>query len=168
MLVPRVELELQRLASHYLRSERRDHTLQPTALVHEIYLRLIDQSRVKWRNRAHFVGVAAQLMQRVLVRHARALKAAKRGGGAVQVGLDELSLSEQATDVDILALEEALQRLRQVDAQLFEIVVLQFYGGLSKAEVAEALEISERTAYRRWALARAWLQRELMTGRPGD
>jgi RNA polymerase sigma-70 factor, ECF subfamily len=160
-VLPLVYDELRRLAGHYLRRERHDHTLQPTALVHEAYMRLAAQDRVRWRNRAHFVGVAAQLMRRVLVDHARANQAAKRGGGDTRVPVDESSASSPEMSVDVFALDQALTRLATVDPRQARIVELRYFGGLTVEEVAELLEISPATIKREWQMARAWIHREL-------
>ncbi len=160
-LMGRVYDELRRLARLHMRRERPDHTLQPTALVHETFLRLIDQTRVRWRNRAHFLGVAAHLMRRVTVKHAARHNAAKRGGGAAKVTLEDVMVSDQMLDVEILALEEALARLGELDHQQMRVVELRFYGGLTVEEAAEVLGVSPSTIHREWRLARAWLSREL-------
>lgn len=160
-LVPLVYAELRRLAAHYLRGERPDHTLQPTALVNEAYLQLIDQKANRWQNRAHFIGVAAQLMRRILVDHARAHRANKRGGQDVKVPLDEALVVSQQRSEELLALDEALQRLAAEDPQQSRIVELRFFGGLSVEETAEVMGISTATVKRDWSVARAWLYREL-------
>ena len=160
-LMPLVYDELRRLAAHYLQQERSGHTLQPTALVNEAYLRLVDQRNVDWRNRAQFFGLAAQMMRRILVNHAEARKAAKRGGDAERLPLDDsLSLSRE-NDVDILALNDALNRLAEFDEQKSKVVELRFFGGLKMDEVAEFIGKSTATTEREWSLARAWLYREL-------
>lgn len=161
-LMPVVYDELRRLASNYLRRERAGHTLQPTALVNEAYLRLVDQRKARWQNRAQFFGVAAQLMRRILVDHARVRQAQKRGGSDQQ----QLSLSyadriAKKPDVDLLALHEALNELTLIDEQQARIVELRFFGGLTIEETAEVLGISHATVERDWTLARAWLRREL-------
>lgn len=156
-MMPLVYAELRRLAGRYLGSERRGHTLQPTALVHEAYLRLIDQHSVDWRNRAQFVGVAASLMRRILVNHARDRSASKRGGGRERVPLNVLEAATESADVDVMALEEALERLGARDARKARVVELRFYGGLTMAEIAAVLGISKATVEREWAFARAWL-----------
>lgn len=163
-LMPLVYDELHRLAEHYMRRERSDHTLQPTALVNEAYLRLVDQTRVQWRNRAHFIGVAAQLMRRVTVKHAERHRAAKRGGGAVAVPLDEAAVAATASSEDVIALDEALERLKELDPRQSRVVELRFFGGLTGKEMAEVLGVSPATVDREWRLARAWLQRELRRG----
>ena len=165
-LMPVVYAELHRLARARLRGERADHTLQATALVNEAYVRLVDQTRVRWQNRAQFFGTAAQLMRRILVDHAREHRSAKRGGGATRVELDEALGSAHQRDVDLLALDAALERLERLDPRQSRLVVLRFFGGLTIDEVAEVLEISPATAKREWVTARIWLRREL-DGRPG-
>ena len=153
--------ELRRLANHYLRSERPDHTLQPTALVHEAYLRLTGQNQVHWQNRAHFFGVAAQMMRRVLVDHARANCRAKRGGAAYKVSFDESLNLYQREDEQIVELDEALSRLMLVDSRKSEVVELRYFGGMSVEETAEVLGISCNTVMRDWNMAKAWPYREL-------
>ena len=160
-LLPQIYAELRKLASSYLRRERSDHTLQATALVHEAFLRLIDQHSVKWQNRAHFFGIAAQLMRRILVDHARAHGAVKRGAGEARLPLDEALVVAPSTDVDLLALDEALTRLALIDAQQSRVVELRFFGGLTMEETAEVLRISRATVGREWTLAKAWLYAEL-------
>ena len=160
-LLPLVYDELYRLAEHYMRRERFDHTLQPTALVNEAYLRLVDQTRVRWRNRAHFIGVAAQLMRRVTVKHAERHRAAKRGGGVLKVPFDEAATATKASEEDVIALDEAMERLRELDPRQSRIVELRFFGGLTGREMAEVLGVSPSTIDREWRLARAWLRREL-------
>jgi RNA polymerase sigma factor (TIGR02999 family) len=162
-LLPLVYDELRRLAGHYLRRERSDHTLQPTALVHEAYMRLIDQN-VSWQNRAHFFGVAAQMMRRVLVDYARGRLAAKRGSGGVKVSLDDaLNLSDERAG-DFVALDEALERLAEFDPQKSKIVELRFFGGLSVEEAAEVLGIGTATVTRQWKMAKAWLYQQVKQG----
>lgn len=161
-LLPLVYAELRRLARHYLRKERSGHTLQPTALVHEAYLKLIDQTRVSWQNRAHFYGVAAQLMRRILVDHARAAAAEKRGGDATRFTLDEARLQlRQQKSVDLIALDEVLQRLAQIDARKSRVVEMRFFGGLREDEIAECLGVSTKTVTRDWQMAKLWLYSEL-------
>ena len=159
-LVPLVYDELRRLARRYMRHERPDHTLQATALVHEAYLKLIDQ-RESWQNRAHFFGVAAQVMRRFLVDHARAKLAQKRGGSREEISLDAALAFSPAQSDQFLALDEALERLSRLDPRQGRIVELKFFGGLTDEEVAEVLAISIRTVKRDWSVARAWLFREL-------
>ncbi len=160
-LLPRIYAELRRLASSYLRRERPDHTLQPTALVHEAFLKLVDQRAVRWQNRAHFFGIAAQAMRRILVDHARAHAADKRGAGERAVSLDEVSVAIGAPDIDVLALDEALTRLAALDLQQSRVVELRFFGGLTLEETAQVLNISPATVGREWTLAKAWLYAEL-------
>ncbi len=160
-LLPLVYSELRRLASRYLRRESPDHRLQPTELVHEAYMRLIDQRKVQWRNRMHFYGIAAQIMRRILVDHARARAAGKRGAGWEHVPLVEDQLPSGADDVDVVALDEALARLAVVDAQQARIVELRYFGGLTIDEVAEVTRISAATVVREWTVAKAWLRAEL-------
>lgn len=155
-LLPLVYEELRRIAARHLERERPDHTLQPTALVHEVYFRLIDQRQVDWRNRAQFLGIAAEMMRRILVNHARERAARKRGGGWRKVTLTE-ALDQPGSDVDIEGLDEALRRLAGHDARKARLVELRFFGGLTMAEAAEVLEISPATAERDWKFARAWL-----------
>ncbi len=163
-LIPLIYDELRRLAGHYLRRERIGHTLQPTALVHEAYLRLADQRQMEWQNRAHFFGAAAQVMRRILVDHARQHRATKRGGAEHKVTLEEdVALSEQR-DVNLLALDDALNKLAEIDLQKSRIVELRFFSGLSIDETAEVMEISEATVTRQWRTAKAWLHREISKG----
>jgi RNA polymerase sigma factor (TIGR02999 family) len=163
-LIPAVYDELRRQAARAMRREGHEHTLQTTALVHEAYLRLVDQQRVQWRNRAHFFGIAAEVMRRVLVDHARARQAAKRGGGAQRITLgDALGVSRESEDADVLALHEALERLALLDPGQARLVELRYFAGLTIEESAEALEVSPATVKREWAVARAWLRRELTT-----
>lgn len=161
-LMPMVYSELRRLASNYLRRERREHTLQPTALVNEAYLKLIDQKTAKWQNRAQFYGIAAQVMRRILVDHARQKHAEKRGGSD-QERLSITSAQGLSTkpDLDVLALHEALEELATIDPQQERIVELKFFGGLSIEETAEVLGIGHATVERDWKMARAWLRRKL-------
>jgi RNA polymerase sigma factor (TIGR02999 family) len=166
--MPLVYAELRRLARSYLQRERESHTLQPTALVHEAYLRLVDQTRVTWENRAHFFGVAAQLMRRILVDHARARDAVKRGGSAVKLSLEEGHFRPEASEGDLLALDEALERLGATDARMSRVVEMRFFGGLSEAETAEVLGISDRTVRRDWQMAKLWLYRELSKSDDGE
>jgi RNA polymerase sigma factor (TIGR02999 family) len=163
-LVPLVDAELHALASRYLSRERQDHTLQTTALVHEAYLKLAGQRGMDWQNRAHFFGIAAQLMRRILVDHARRGHRVKRGGGAPHVPLgavDPPSAEPPLHPIDAYALDRALSRLEAVDAQQGRLVELRFYGGMTIDETAEVMGISTATAKREWAVARAWLYREL-------
>ncbi|HEX5438946.1 MAG TPA: sigma-70 family RNA polymerase sigma factor [Gemmatimonadaceae bacterium] len=156
-MLPLVYQELHRLAAGYLSRERPDHTLQPTALVHEAYLRLINQRQVNWRNHAQFVGLAAGMMRRILVNHARDRAAAKRGGSRERVSLSLVDAASGAPDVDLIALEDALDRLMALDARKARVVELRFFGGLGMEEIAEVLAISRATVEREWSFARAWL-----------
>jgi RNA polymerase sigma factor (TIGR02999 family) len=156
-LMPVVYGELKRLASRYLRRERPDHTLQATALVHEAYLQLVDQRKVPWRSRAHFIGLAAQLMRRILVEHARRHQASKRGGAVEKLALDEAVRLPMKGELDLVELDEALTALSTLDPQQGRIVELRFFGGLTMEETAEALNLSTRTVYREWHMAKAWL-----------
>jgi RNA polymerase sigma-70 factor (ECF subfamily) len=163
-LVPLVYDELHRMAAAFLRRESPAHTLQPTALVHEAFLRLVDQTRVQWKGRAHFMAIAAETMRRILVDHARARLREKRGGGRLRVTLQaDLALSPER-DEDVLALHDALERLAQLDARQARLVELRFFGGLDMAEVAEVLGVSKRTVESDWTMVRAWLKRELSRG----
>jgi len=160
-LMPLVYNELRRLARKYLRHERANHTLQPTALVNEAYLRLVDQHSVLWQNRAQFFGLAAKLMRNILVDHARSREAAKRGGQHYSVSVSELDRVSKSSEVDLVVLHEALERLAAYDNQKSRIVELRFFGGLTIEETAEVLDISHATVERDWKMARAWLRREL-------
>jgi RNA polymerase sigma-70 factor (ECF subfamily) len=160
-LLPVVYDELRNLAGQYLRRERRGHTLQPTALVHEAFLKLVDQSRVDWQGRAHFFAIAAQAMRRILVDHARQHQAAKRGGDRERIVFDENLMGGPPQADNILALEDALVKLAELDAQQARIVELRFFGGLNVAEVAEAMQMSKRSVEREWTMVRSWLRREL-------
>ena len=160
-LMPLVYSELHRIANHYLRSERQDHTLQSTALVHEAYVRLAAQDLPVWQNRAHFFAVAAQLMRQILVDYARRHRASKRGGSVYKLTLEDAQDQPEATDVDIVALDDALKELAAMDSQQSRVVELKFFGGLSIDETAEVLGISSSTVKRDWITARAWLFREL-------
>lgn len=160
-LLPLVYDELRRIAGRYLRKERQDHTLQTTALVHEAYLRLIDQNQANWQNRAQFFGVAAQMMRRILVDHARGHTADKRGGGVAKLSLDEAIEIAEQREVDLIALDDALNTLAQLDEQQCRVVELRFFGGLTVEEVAEVMKLSPATIKREWSMAKAWLHREL-------
>ena len=164
-LMPLVYDELRQLARSYLRRERPDHTLQATGLVHEAYLRLVDQTMTSWKNRAHFLGVAAQVMRRILVDHARRHRAEKRGGGweRLPLAVEEIA-SEDVRSVNLIALDDALGDLAKFDARQSRVVELRFFGGLTNEEVGEVLEISPRTVKREWRMARAWLHREVFAG----
>ncbi|HYV07914.1 MAG TPA: sigma-70 family RNA polymerase sigma factor [Blastocatellia bacterium] len=153
--------ELHRMAGRYLRLERPDHSLQPTALVHEAYLRLVDQTQVSWQSRGHFFGVAAQMMRRILVDHARTRQRDKRGGSAVRVSLDEAFFLTPEKSADLVALDESLERLAEIDNRKSRVVELRYFGGLSVDETAEALEVSPQTVLRDWKLAKAWLYQEI-------
>src|SRR4051812_2617923 len=156
-----VYAELHRMAVRYMRRERPDHTLQATALIHEAYVALMRQPEKNWQNHAHFYGVAAQIMRRVLVDYARTHRAAKRGGGQQKVCLDDALLMTDNQSDELLALDEALSRLAQFDARQSRIVELRFFGGLNEEETAEVLGVSSRTVQREWAVAKAWLYGEL-------
>jgi RNA polymerase sigma factor (TIGR02999 family) len=165
LLTPIVYDELRRLAQYYMGRENAGHTLQATALVHEAYIRLIDQRRMQWQNRAHFFGIAAQMIRRILVDHARATRAAKRGSGVVALSLDEALGVAEKKDVEMIALDDALRTLAEVDPQQAQIVEMRFFTGLTIEETAEALGISPATVKRDWVSAKAWLFRE-MTRQP--
>jgi len=160
-LLPLVYAELRRIAARQLRKERAGHTLQPTALVHEVYLRLVNQRQVNWRSRAHFYGVASQVMRRILVDHARRRGAAKRRAGTACVTIDAAHDVSASNETPVLALDEALGRLEKVDPALGRLVELRAFGGLTIEEAAHLLQISPSTAKRQWRTARAWLTREL-------
>ncbi len=160
-LMPLVYDELRRLAAAYLRREQPGHTLQTTALVHEAYLRLVDQTRADWQNRAQFFGVAAQLMRRILVDHARTRQAAKRGSGALRLSLNEVAGRAQEKAAEVIALDDALAELAVFDPQQSRIVELRYFAGLSIAETAEVLGISPATVKREWHTAKAWLYNQL-------
>jgi len=163
-LLPMVYDEFRALARHYLGQERANHTLQPTALVHEAYLKLVDQTRVDWQGKSHFFAVAAQAMRRILVDHARSRQRDKRGGGRARVALDEAVALSPQKDEDVLALDEVLERLGKLDPRQAKVVELRFFGGMSVEEVAQALGVSKRTVEGDWTFARAWLARELRQG----
>ena len=160
-LLPIVYDDLHALAEKYLRAESAGHTLQPTALVHEAYMKLVDQTRVDWQGRTHFFAVGAQAMRRILVDHARRRRAAKRGGDRQRITVDEQLLAAGRRDEDLLALDEALKKLADLDSQQSKMVELRFFGGLNVAETAAALGMSKRTAEREWTMVRSWLRREL-------
>jgi RNA polymerase sigma factor (TIGR02999 family) len=162
-LMPLVYGELRRLASAYLRRERSNHTLQSTALVHEAFMRLVNQQEVQWRNRAHFFAIAAQMIRRILVDYARAQHTEKRGSGSVKLELDEAMAAPLASgfDLDLLALNDALDQLSQLDARQSRIVELRFFAGLSIEETAEVMKLSPASIKREWNTARAWLFREM-------
>jgi RNA polymerase sigma factor (TIGR02999 family) len=160
-LTPLVDRELHRLAHHYMRRENAGHTLQTTALVNEAYLKLINQKHVQWKNRAHFFALSAQLMRRILVDHARERKYAKRGGGARQISFDEALAVSRERGADLVALDEALNKLTFIDPRKGKVVELRFFGGLSVEETAEALDLSAVTVMREWSMAKAWLYNSL-------
>jgi RNA polymerase sigma factor (TIGR02999 family) len=167
-LMPLVYKELRRCAAAYLRRERADHTLQPTALVHEAYLRLVGQERVVWQSRAHFYGVAAQMMRRILVDHARAHHRGKRFDPGLKITLDERIAAPASPEWDLLLLDRALDELTTLDPRQGQIVELRYFGGLSEREVAEVLALSRSTITREWQIARGWLYRRVTTGRALD
>ena len=160
-LMPLVYDELRRLARGYLQRERGDHTLQATGLVHEAYLRLVDQKTTTWKNRAHFFGVAARLMRRILVDHARRHGTEKRGGDRTKVEFNEALIPSASRSLNVVALDDALQDLAKLNPQHSQIVELRFFGGMSLEEVAEVLDVSPRTVQREWRMARAWLRRQM-------
>ena len=160
-LLPIIYDELHRQAVRAFSRERAGHTLQPTALVNEVYLRLVSQHEMKWQNRAQFLGIAAQMMRRILVSHARARKAAKRGGGDTCITLEEGVAAAPERDVNLLAIDEALTRLETVDPEKSRMVELRFFSGLSIEETAEVMGVSPRTIDRQWQTAKAWLYREI-------
>lgn len=160
-LIPIVYGELRRLAAYYMRGERPDHTLQATALVHEAFLRLTEQSEVNWQGKAHFFGVAAQVMRRILIDHARARVRMKRGSGGQKLTLDEGLVLTEARSAELVAVDSALDRLAKLDPRQARIVELRFFGGLSVEETAKVVGISEKTVKRDWSVARAWLYQEL-------
>jgi len=163
-LAPLVYEELHRLAHQHMKRERQDHTLQTSALVNEAYLRLINQRDVHWQNRAHFFSIASRLMRRILVDHARSHHYAKRGGGAVQVSLDEAALISQDRAAELIALDEALTSLAAIDERKCQVVEMRFFGGMSVEETAEMLNVSPITVKRDWSTAKAWLYREIGRG----
>jgi RNA polymerase sigma factor (TIGR02999 family) len=160
-LMPFVYDELRRLARAFLARERGGHTLQPTALVHEAYVRLVDQTRVDWQNRAHFYAIASRMMRRVLIDHARAHVTDKRGGAAVHLSLEDVQVSVEERAASLVALDEALARLALVDERKSRVVEMRFFGGMSDEEIAEVLGVTTRTVLRDWKKARLWLYREL-------
>jgi RNA polymerase sigma factor (TIGR02999 family) len=160
-LIPLVYSELRRIAARYLHSERAGHTLQTTALVHEAYLRLVDETRIQWQGRAHFFGVAATLIRNILVDHARAQKSAKRGAGVAKLSLEEAFAIPADNEADVLAVDDALHALSKIDPQQARIVELRFFAGLTIEETAEALAISPSTVKRDWILAKTWIYRAL-------
>jgi RNA polymerase sigma factor (TIGR02999 family) len=160
-LIPLVYDQLRRLAAYHLRAERSNHTLQATALVHEAYMHLVDQKHVDWKNRNHFFGVAAHLMRRILLMHARKVHAAKRGGSVQRISLDEAVVFTREVSAELVALDELLVKLTALDPQQARVVELRFFAGLSVEETAELMSISTATVKRDWAMAKAWLAREL-------
>ncbi|MEM7356287.1 MAG: sigma-70 family RNA polymerase sigma factor [Acidobacteriota bacterium] len=160
-LMPLVYDELHQQAERFMRRERQDHTLQPTALVHETFLHLVDQSRIQWQNRAQFFGVAAQLMRRIVLKYARRQHADKRGGKAIRVPLDEGLVAAEKSTADLIALDEVLDRLAELDPRQGQIMELRYFGGLTVEEVAVCLELSTATVKRETRIARAWLLREI-------
>jgi len=163
-LIPLVEEELRRLAHRYMNRERVDHTLQTTALVNEAYMRLVNRKNVHWQNRAHFFGIAAQLMRTILVDHARGHASAKRGGGAGKLELNEALVVSEQKAAEVIALDDALKQLALIDPQQSRIVELRFFGGLTVEETAEVLQLSPATIKREWSTAKAWLYHELAKG----
>ena len=163
-LMPLVHGELRRLARRQMAGERQGHTLQTTALINEAYLRLIDLTRIRWQDRAHFLAISARLMRRILVDHARTRRYAKRGGGAAKVSLDEALVVTSDPRPDLVALDDALKALAAVDSRKSQVVEMRFFGGLSVEETAEALGVSPQTVMRDWHLAKVWLLRELGKG----
>ena len=164
-LIAVVYNELRRLAARYLRDERPDHTLQPTALVHEAYMRILGQGDIQWQSEEHFIGVAAMMMRRVLMNYAKSHNRQKRGGGFYKIALAETEIAINGDGIDLIELDEALERLSRDHSEESRIVELRFFGGLSIAEAARVLNISESTVERDWKFARTWLLRELSNGR---
>jgi RNA polymerase sigma factor (TIGR02999 family) len=160
-LYPLVYDELHKMANRYMKRERKDHTLQTTALINEAYVRMVDQKNVHWENRAHFFAISAQIMRRILIDHARRHHYAKRGGGALKVSLDETAMVASDPASDMLLLDEALNRLAEMDPRRGQVVELRYFGGLNNKEIAGVLKISENTVTRDWNMARAWLYQEL-------
>ena len=167
-LIPLVQPELHRLAHHYMSREHAGHTLQTTALLDEAYLRLVSDSNHSWQNRTHFVAATAQLMRRIMVDHARARHSLKRGGGALWVTLDEAALVTETRSEELLALDEALERLAAQDARKSQIVELRYFGGLTVNETAEFMQLAQRTVEREWNMAKAWLYRALSGEEPDE
>ena len=160
-LLPLVYDELRSIAANYLRKERSDHTLQPTALVHEAYMKLVDISDMRWQDRAHFFAVSSNVMRHILVDHARAKRTEKRGGGAQKIALQDVVSLSTTDDVDLIAIDDALKELAKFDEQQSRIVELRFFGGLTIEETAHVVGISPATVKREWAMAKAWLRRKL-------
>lgn len=167
-LIPLVQPELHRLAHHYMSRERAGHTLQTTALLDEAYLRLVDDPNRNWQNRTHFVAAAAQLMRRIMIDHARERRSLKRGGGAAKVTLDEAALVTETRSEELLALDEALERLAVQDPRKSQIVELRYFGGLTVEETSEFLKMAQRTVEREWNMAKAWLYRALSGEQPDE
>src|SRR5215216_2532076 len=167
-LIPLVQPELHRLAHHYMSRERAGHTLQTTALLDEAYLLLVDHTKPLWQNRTHFVAAAAQLMRRIMVDHVRERHALKRGGDALKVTLDEAVAVTETRSEELLALDDALERLAGLDPRKSQIVELRYFGGLTVEETAEFLHLSQRTVEREWNMAKAWLYRALSGGEPDE
>jgi RNA polymerase sigma factor (TIGR02999 family) len=163
-LTPLIYEELCRLAHHYLSRERSGHTLQTAALVNEAFMRLVDQKETHWQNRTHFFGIAAQLMRRILVDHARSHARAKRGGGAYNLPLNEIAVLSPEREADLIALDDALKRLLEIDPRKCRVVELRYFGGLTVEETAEVLKVSPITVKRDWSVAKAWLRREITHG----
>jgi RNA polymerase sigma-70 factor, ECF subfamily len=167
-LIPLVQPELHRLAHHYMSRERIGHTLQTTALLNDAYLQLVDDPKRNWQNRTHFVAASAQLMRRIMVDHARERRALKRGAGAFQVTLDDVALVSEKRSEELLALDEALEKLAALDPRKSQIVELRYFGGLSVEEMAAFLKLSPRTVKREWRMAKVWLYRALSEEEPDD
>ena len=165
-LLPIIQTELHDIARGHLRHERADHSLEPSALVNELYLRFVDQDRVNWRDRAHFFGVSAQIMRRILVDHARRKQSAKRGGELTRITLSEALGGTEDDKVDLVFLDDVLTRLGEIFPQQSRVVELRFFAGLTVEETAEALGISTATVSREWTMAKAWLRRAMTQGRP--
>ena len=163
-LLPLVERELHRLAHSYMRRENPDHTLQTTALINETYLRLVDQRKVEWQNRAHFFGIAARIMRRILLNYARDQNRQKRGGKAIHVSLSQAMIMPAEKDRELISLNDALDRLEALDQRKSRVVELRYFGGLSVEEAAEVLKVSPITVMRDWQFAKAWLAREMQNG----
>jgi len=164
-LFPLVERELHRLAHSYMRKESRDHTLQTSALVNEAYIRLVDQKNTRWQNRAHFFGIAAQIMRRILLNYARDQHRKKRGGHAIQVSLSDVAVMSEEKSSELIALDEALNKLAEIDERKSRVIELRHFGGLSVEETAEVLGVSTATINRDLSMAKAWLSREITYGR---
>ena len=165
-LLPLVYDDLRRLASSYMRRERPDHTLQTTALVHEAYLRLVQQRNVRWQTRAHFFAVAAQVMRHILVDYARGARRAKRGGGALQLELSDVALLSRERAEELIAVNTALESLNTIDPRKSRVFEMRYFGGMSVEEAAEALQVSPATVARDWRMAKAWLRREIAPQQP--